>query len=492
MDASKEYVPPKNGFRTFLILWLTQSVSAFGSQLTFFALTIWLATVLYPSPEQKPELAFALSSIALAFGIPQVLSAPIAGAWADRHDRKRTMMVADAFSGILNFVLLTLLVTNTLQIWMLLILMVGMALASSFHYSAFDTSYAMIVPEAQLPRANGMMQTMWAFSAIVSPAAAAFIVSLPGLARQGIVPGALGDWLKGWGNGTFLAVGIDTVTFFLAAFILLFLFIPSPKRTDLHSDGGKVKTSMWSDIKLGAIYIWNRRPLLWLLATFTVINFAMSPLEVFIPLLLKFNLAADWQAQGLTFESALALLASIAGVGGLVGGLFISAWGGLKKKRIYGVVIPILISGIAQIVYGFSPWLYLTVAMNFMLVALVPIMNAHSQTIWQTQTPRELQGRVFAVRRLIAQFSAPVAVFISGIAGGLFNPGMVLAALGIIVVVFCIFQLFNPYLLRVEDKAYLENLAASRGDKHAQVPTSDSESSPNVTTPELAGTTIAK
>ena len=468
MSSIETYEPPKNGFRTFLIMWLTQSISAFGSQLTFFALTIWLAQVLYARPEQKPELAFALSAIALAFGIPQIFSAPIAGAWADRHDRKRTMMVADASSGVINLVMLVLVATNTLQIWMLLILVVGTAIASSFHYSAFDTSYAMIVPEKQLPRANGMMQTMWAFSGIISPAAAAFIVSLPGLARQGFVPGGLGDWFKDWQSGTPLAIGIDMVTFFLAALVLLFLYVPSPTRTDLRDESGKVKTSMWSDIKLGAIYIRNRPPLLWLLATFTVINFATAPLEVFIPLLLKFNLAADWQAQGFTFESALALLASVAGIGGVVGGLFISAWGGLKKRRIYGVVIPILIAGILQIIFGLSSLLYLTVAMNFLLIALVPIMNAHSQTIWQTQTPRELQGRVFAVRRLIAQFSGPLAVFIAGIAGGLFDPGMVLAVLGGIVVVFAAFQLFNPYVLRVEDKVYLEQLAAGRGDQNVQ------------------------
>ena len=73
------------------------------------------------------------------------------------------------------------------------------------------------------------------------------------------------------------------------------------------------------------------------------------------------------------------------------------------------------------------------------------------------------------MRRLIAQFSAPLSVFIAGIAGGFFDPGMVLAVLGGIVVVFAIFQLFNPYLVRVEDKEYLELLAASRGDKNAQV-----------------------
>ncbi len=91
-------------------------------------------------------------------------------------------------------------------------------------------------------------------------------------------------------------------------------------------------------------------------------------------------------------------------------------------------------------------------------------MNAHSQTIWQTQVPRELQGRVFSVRRVIAQFSAPLGVLLAGFTGAVFNPGWVLAALGIFVVVFATFQLFNPSLLRVEDKAYLDKGAAQGGD----------------------------
>jgi hypothetical protein len=38
----------------------------------------------------------------------------------------------------------------------------------------------------------------------------------------------------------------------------------------------------------------------------------------------------------------------------------------------------------------------------------------------------------------------------------------VLAALGALLVLFCTAQLFNPYLLRVEDKEWLDRLAAIR------------------------------
>ena len=453
------YQAPPNGFRTFLIVWITQSISVFGSALTFFAITIWLTQTLYPLPEQKPQLALALSATALAFAVPVVFGAPIAGAWADRHDRKRTMMVMDFASSCLSVLLAVLVVTNSLNLALLIVLLVIAAILGAFHGAAFDTSYAMIVPEEQLPRANGMMQTVWGLSGILAPAMAATIISLPALARQGAISGGAGVTLARLKDGAALAMTIDAVTFFLAAVTLVFLYIPSPKRTDLN-ESGTPKTSIWADVIEGARYIWHRRPMLWLLGTFTVANFVSSPLNVFLPLMLKFNLASDWAARGFSFESALALLGSVAGVGGVVGGVFISAWGGLKRKRVYGVVISMIVAGLAQIVFGFSPFLFLTAAMQFILPAMIPIMNSHSQTIWQTQTPRELQGRVFAVRRLIAQFTFPLSTALAGWLGGRFDPGLVIAVLGAVLVVFCIGQLFNPYLLRVEDKAMLDEMAA--------------------------------
>src|SRR5215207_9278237 len=94
MSQTEAYTPPPHGFRTFVILWATQSLSVFGSALTWFAVTIWLATVRFPTEAQKPELAFALTAIGLTYIVTLALS-PFAGSWADRHDRKRTMLVAD-------------------------------------------------------------------------------------------------------------------------------------------------------------------------------------------------------------------------------------------------------------------------------------------------------------------------------------------------------------------------------------------------------------
>lgn len=457
------YQSPPHGFRTFLALWLSQSLSVIGSALTIFATTIWLTTVRYPGPEDQRTLAFALAAVGLAFVIPAVFLAPIAGAWADRHDRKWTMIMANIASGIISLVLVALLWSHRLDLPLLLVLLVAYEIAGCFHYAAFDTSYVMLVPERMLPRANGMMQTTQSLSAMVSPALAAALISLPVLARQGVFGASAAHLLGGIVDGTLLAIAVDAMSFFVAAVILVGLTIPSPRQIQVESDSLMQPKNIWADIQLGVLYIWRRRPLIWLLAAFAVANLALSPIAVLQPLIVRFVLAPDWMARGWTFETAFALITSAMGVGGVVGGIVISVWGGLKRRRIYGVMIPMLCAGIALFSIGLSSLLY-PAAVLLMIVGMAgPLLNAHAQTIWQVQTPHALQGRVFAVRRLIAQCTLPLGTAFGGLMGGVFGPSSVFVVLGGILTLFCIAQLFNPVLLRVEDKTRLDDLAARQG-----------------------------
>ena len=268
--------------------------------------------------------------------------------------------------------------------------------------------------------------------------------------------------MGGLASGMPLALGLDAVTFFFAAAVLLFVHIPSPQRTDLRDASGRVQKSIWADVREGALYILHRRPLLWLLGTFTVANLMGSPFGVLQPLFVKFNIAADWTARGFSYETALALVSSVGAVGGVAGGLLVSTWGGLKARRVLGVLVPLALGDLAQMSFGLAPVLFLAAAMAFLIQSTILLANAHSQAIWQTQTPLGLQGRVFAVRRVIAQFSWPLSTALAGWIAGRVNPGLLLAIFGGAQALFCLAQLLNPYLMRVEDKVWLDRLAASR------------------------------
>lgn len=451
------YQAPANGFRTFLILWVSQSVSLFGTAMTFFAVNIWLVQELYPHPEQQPQLAWALAAVGLAFGIPSMLFMPVAGSLVDRWDRRRIMFLTDIGNGLLIGALAWLVAEGLLTLPLLLGLIVPAALLATLHGSAFDTAYATLVSDAQLPRANGMMQTMHALSQLLSPGIAALLISLPALARQGVVPDPLSGWLGGLQSGAPLAMTLDALTFWLAAAALLFVRIPSPNRGEGEKGG-----SVWADIRFGARFIWARPPLLSLLLTFAVANFTLQ-IGVFTPLIVKYQLSADWSARGFTFETAMAALNTAFAVGGVAGGVLISAWGGLKRRRVLGVLVPLVIEGFLLIICGLTGNFWLAVGLIALMSMGGPIGNSHSQAIWQAQVPREMQGRVFAIRRVLALSAGPLGQVAAGFMAGIMAPGAALAIFaGLMGLHTLAHVLFNRPLLRVDEKEYLDEIAARR------------------------------
>jgi len=109
-----------------------------------------------------------------------------------------------------------------------------------------------------------------------------------------------------------------------------------------------------------------------------------------------------------------------------------------------------LLAGMLQAMYGLSPFVLVSAAAAFFRAAMHPVLNAHSQSIWQSHTPRELQGRVFSIRRVIAWAILPISIAAAGALVGVLDPGRVFAGLGAVWALFCLAQLFNPTAARRE------------------------------------------
>ncbi len=61
----------------------------------------------------------------------------------------------------------------------------------------------------------------------------------------------------------------------------------------------------------------------------------------------------------------------------------------------------------------------------FLLMFFIPIIQGSSQAIWQSKVAPDVQGRVFSVRRLMAQITAPIAFLLAGpLADNIFEPAM--------------------------------------------------------------------
>jgi uncharacterized integral membrane protein len=202
---------------------------------------------------------------------------------------------------------------------------------------------------------------------------------------------------------------VDFVTFLFAVLTLSLVRVPRPETTE---EGMAGQGSLLREAAYGWQYIRARPGLLGLLLLFAATNFTSGIVQVlFTPLVLSFTTAA-----------VLGTILSIGGLGFLGGSLTMSAWGG-PKTRMYGIYIPLLLQGVVLFVAGFPPQATILATAAFLYFFSHPIINGSSQAIWQSKTAPDVQGRVFAVRRMIAWSSLPLAYLVAGpLADQVFEP----------------------------------------------------------------------
>ena len=429
---------------TFFTLWVSQSGSLIGTMVSLFAINIWQATVLYPRADQKPQLAASLAVTSIAFAIPTVFGAPLAGAYADRHDRRRLMIAANLVSAGVSAVLIAMLAGGRVGVAGAAALIALYALAGAFHSAAFDASYVMLVPADHLPRANAMMTTSQALSGLVAPGLAAALITLPRLlaSHAGGAPAALARRLP---NGVPLAIGFDLVTFLAAALVLASLHVPSPPAR------GPRDRSLARDLTVGWGYLARQPALLWLLSMFALANLAGAFYLILAPLMVRFTYMIRGTAMGLSYEPAYAMLSTIGSLGGVAGGVLLAAWGGLRRRRVLGVVGGMMLLAVFQVGFGLAPTLLLACVFSALFQGTIPMLNSHSATLWQTRTPPELQGRVFATRRMVAQGTLPIGTALAGLLATRLDPGRMLVVLGVILAVFTAAMFANRALMTIED-----------------------------------------
>jgi predicted MFS family arabinose efflux permease len=378
--ASQADAPPS--FSVFVLVWVGQVVSLLGSGLTAFALGVWV----FQMSGSTTQYAF----ITVCSRLPAILVAPIAGALIDRWDRRHAMIFGDVGAGLSILAVALLYIAGVLNIWHICIALILNSALSAFQWPAYAAATTMLVSKKNYGRAAGMIQTGDALGFIVSP----------------ILGGVLLLTIKL--DGIFL---VDVATFFFSILTLLIVRIPSPAKI---SEAGVAGKSIWREVAFGWRYITSRPGLMALLLFFATTNFLSGFILVLTtPLVLTFASA-----------SVLGTVMSVGGSGMLIGGLVMSAWGG-PKRRIYTVFGFQLLSGFCFILGGLRPSAVLIMIAAFFFFFSLTFVNGSSQAIWQSKIPPDLQGRVFAVRRMVAWSALPLSYMIAGpLAEYVFEPFM--------------------------------------------------------------------
>jgi DHA3 family macrolide efflux protein-like MFS transporter len=304
------------------------------------------------------------------------------------------MMLSDIATGITTLIILLLMSANTLEIWHLYILGIFAGTFSAFQWPAQSAAISSMIPKAQYNRAAGMMSlSEWLPQVFAQPAAVALMAVI----------------------GTTGIMTIDLCTLGFALLMLLIIKVPEPK---VSAEGLASRGSLLKESTYGFRYIWQRPSLLGLQLVFFCGNLMAT---------LSGTLAAPmilWRTNG--SAETLANTNMIAAVGGILGSLAITAWGGFKRDRVRGVFGGWILSAIfGMVLFGLGQVFIVWAIALFLSNLIMPIINSSNQAIWQSKVPPDIQGKVFSVRRMIAQISVPVSMLVAGpLADKLMEPAM--------------------------------------------------------------------
>lgn len=373
------------GMAAFLLIQIGQSISLLGSSMTGFALSIWAY--------QLTGSATALALVAFFNFGPAVLLSPLAGALVDRWNRKLVMMFSDLGAALGTLTVFILYANGSLEIWHLYVVGAFTGAMQAFQFPAYSAAITMMIPKEQYGRASGLMSLAEPVATIFAPLLAGTLIGLIGI------------------DGIMI---IDLLTFSAAFSALALVAIPQPETT---AEGRAARGSLWQESLYGFGYILKRPSLLGLQLTFLYINLvATISFTVMTPMILA-RTGSD--------ALALASVMSVGSIGGVAGGLLMSAWGG-PKRRVHGVLLGMAVSSLlASIPLGLAGPLALWSFGNFMFGLILPVINGSNQALWQAKVAPDLQGRVFSVRRLIAQVTAPIGMLLAGpLADRVFEPAM--------------------------------------------------------------------
>ncbi len=365
------------------MVWAGQIVSILASGMTGFALSIWTF--------QKTGSATAMGAVQVFYLVPFLLISPLAGALIDRHSRKLMMAMSDLVAVLGTIFIIIMNAGGHLELWHLFLAASLNGVGNSFQWPAYSAAVSVMLPKEQFSRASGMLGLMESAPNILAPILAGLL--LPFLGLGGIL-------------------AIDLATFIIALLALSAVAIPNPPRT---TEGDAARGSIFKEAVYGFKYIFSRPGLRDLLFVFLGVNlFASMGNTLIAPMVLARTGSAS---------ATLGLVFAVMSAGAVAGGLLMSVWKGFKR-RTTGVAL-------GMVGIGFFGTSFFGIG-NFQALWLIAavsggvfgaIANASSQAVWQAKVAPDIQGKVFASRRLISWLVTPIAPLLGGLLSDLvFEP----------------------------------------------------------------------
>jgi DHA3 family tetracycline resistance protein-like MFS transporter len=387
--------------------------------------------------------ALAVVGFAWSVGILGFLVA--GGLLADRYDKRRQLLVADAVRMVAVGAAGALSLAGSLEIWHLVLLGFVFGAGEGLTGPATSAIIPELVPEASLVQANALFQT-------IKPVALRFVGPALGGATVALLH-------------TGGALLLDAGTFAVSILALLAMRARTPVHEGEHEP-------LLRQVREAAVFV---RGQTWLWATLLMAALALlvfyGPTEVLLPLRVDHDLGGGAGQFGLVLAAE--------GVASVIGSIAVGHLG-MPRREITVLYWVWGLAGFALIGYALVTAVWQLAVCAFAFGLLSGAGNPIWATLMQVRVPPSLRGRVASLDWLVSVGLTPVSFALTGPLAAAFGAEVVLLAAGILAGGVTLVVLYAVPGLRAEDGGIARAVAAGQAAGGPQPPSSDPRSLANV------------
>ena len=337
------------GTRRFGTFWFASLLANIGTWAQQVAQP-WLLLSLGASP-------FVLGLDAFALGAALLLLTLVGGALADRRDRRRTIAVFQSFQALCPVLLVVLLLTGTVQPWVVIALSLVVGITDALSMPSFQSIVPSIVEREQIPAGIALNTTQFNLSRILGPAIAGVL-----MASVGVV-------------GAFAVSAASYLPFILVALWVL------PRAAATPPEMPAMSAAQLRDRVLEIL----REPVLRgaLLTVFTTAVLC-APLITFCPVLVK----EDFQGSAGQFSAAVGAF----GAGGLLGAIALLTLNPAQDRRPVSSASALAYGAVVLLV-AFNHWAWALPLLLALAGVAMTASNASANALLQAAAPQHLRGQ---------------------------------------------------------------------------------------------------
>jgi MFS family permease len=367
----------------YLRIWFAGAVSTFGDVVFVTAAVVWVGAIIAKGQTWAP---LAVSGVLLAGMAPAVVLGPIGGVYADRWDRRRTMLATDLVrASIMGVLILLPLVGDHLSVALTLAAVYVAVLAESaftqFFRPARFAVLGTVVADPDRERAGSIAQGTDATTAILAPPlAAALVVSVA--------------------SGVQWALVLNAVSFLTSFAAVLGVRLGATR----PEAGERTRGGIWPDLRVGLRFVLGNATMRVIVSAVVLVTFAVSAINVLDLFFVTDNLHVSPGYYGL-LDAAIGA--------GLVLGSVTFAIVGRRVPAFRVFSLGLVCCGLGMVAYSRSTTLWVAVAILFLLGIPLAGVNSMIAPMVFREVPRELLGRVIGLLNPVQQIASAVAILLS-------------------------------------------------------------------------------